>query len=126
MEKKFIVPAVTFLAGIFTWVAFLVLHESGGGVSDNSLLMDAGLCLVAGGLITFSAARCRRVGGPRIGNIIRTGVLIVMTAITFWRADAVTACVLMVATILAGIMVLMKVHQSEVTEDSISASTHAG
>jgi hypothetical protein len=117
MEKKFIVPAATFLAGVFIWVAFLVFHELGGGMNEKSLLLDAGLCMVAGGLIAFSAARCRRVGGPRIGTIVRTGVLIGMAVITYWRVDAVTACVLAVAASLTGVMLLMKIHRSAITED---------
>jgi hypothetical protein len=125
MEKKFIVPAVTMLAGILVWLAFLVSHEAGDERNEKSLLLGAGQCLVAGGLIVFSAVRCRRVGGPLIGNIVRTGLLIVMSAITYWRVDVVTACVLAVAAILTGVMVLMKIYWSEATEDSVSASKHA-
>ena len=116
MRNKFFIPAATMLGGLFVWIAFLVFHEVNGGINESSLWPGAGLCLVAGGLVFFSAVRCRKVGGPRIGNIVRTVLLIVMAAITYWRVGTVDAAVLAATAIMAGVLVLMGANQQKTTE----------
>jgi hypothetical protein len=106
MVKKFFVPAVTMLAGVLVWVVFLVSHRAGGEVAERSLWFGCGLCLVAGGLVAFSAVRCRQVRGPRAGNIVRTILLVVMTAITYWKAGMVAAGGLALAAIATGALTL--------------------
>lgn len=116
MGNKFFVPAVTMLAGVLVWVAFLVLYEAVGGMNEQSLWLGAGLCLAAGGLVVFSAVRCRQVSGPRIGNIVRTVLLIVMTAITYWRIGIVAAGVLAAAAIVTGVLALAATDRPEAAE----------
>jgi hypothetical protein len=106
MGNRFFVPAATMIAGVLVWVAFLVLHASVGGMDVRSPWPAAGWCLAAGGLIVFSGIRCRQVGGPRLGNIVRTGLLIVMTAITCWRIGILAAGVLAAAAIVTGFVAL--------------------
>jgi hypothetical protein len=122
MEKKFFVPAVSMLAGVFVWIVFLVFHETVGEVNGWSTWLEMGLCLAAGGLIVFSGFRCRQVGGPRIGNIVRTIFLIVMTAITYWRVGNVVAAMPAAAAIVTGVLVLMATHSPEVAKDAVSSS----
>ena len=126
MTNKFFVPAATMVAGMLIWVAFLVLHETGIGVTGRSPWPEAGLCLVAGGLVVFSGVRCRQVGGPRMGNIVRTVLLIVAAAVTGWRVGTLAAGVLVAAAIATGVVALMATGQPEAAEDSGSASARAG
>jgi hypothetical protein len=86
MQKKFIVPATTMILGLLTWVAFLITRAKVPGLPAG---IGAVLCLVAGGLIVFSAFRCRKVNGPRGGNIFRSALLAVLAGVTFWRAGMV-------------------------------------
>ncbi len=125
MNNKYFIPATTMFGGLFVWVAFLIFHETNGAINVSSLWLGAGLCLVAGGLVFFSAVRCRQVGGPRIGNIVRTVLLIVMTTITYWRVGTVVAGVLAVAAITTGSLLLMGSYQSKVAEGSVSSAVQA-
>jgi len=120
MTSKFFIPVASMFAGILVWVAFLVLCETGDVMNEWSKWLGAGFCLAAGGLVAFSGFRCRQVGGPRIGNIVRTVMLIVMAAITYWRIDVVLAGVLAAAAIFTIIFALLG-QRPDAVEDSISA-----
>jgi hypothetical protein len=126
MTNKFFIPAATFLAGLFIWIGFLVFYELGNGMNGGSLWRAAGMCLVAGGFIVFSGARCRQVGGPRLGNILRTIVLIVMAAITYWRIDPVASVVLVAAAIVTGVLARMAPYIPIVREDVVPPSAPLG
>ena len=107
MRSKYFIPAATMIAGLIVWVVLIVLHETVDAVGKHPLKLGAGLCLVAGGLIARSGLRCRQVNGPRLGNIVRTGLLIVMAAVTWWRIGAIAAIVLLVAAVVTGVLALM-------------------
>jgi hypothetical protein len=111
VEKKYLVPGWTMVAGLVVWVAFVVANEVGGGAIGRSPWLAVGPVLVVGGLVVFSAVRCRQIGGPRMGGFVRAGMLAVMTAVTFWRIGAVSAGVLAVATALVGMVVLTATEQ---------------
>ena len=120
MTSKFFVPVATMIAGILVWVAFLVLCETGDVMNEWSKWLGAGFCLATGGLVVFSGIRCRQVGGPRVGSIVRTILLIIMAAITYWRIDVVFAGVLAAAAIVTGILAIMG-DRPDAVEDSNSA-----
>jgi hypothetical protein len=102
MKNKFFLPASTMLASLIVWVVFLILHPD-----KQSLWLGAGLCLASGGLMVFSAFSCRHMRGPRIGNFIRTGLLVIMAAITCWRAGIVETALLALAAIVTSVLALM-------------------
>jgi hypothetical protein len=106
MASKFVVPASTMIAGLLVWIVALILHRAGAGAAEQSPWLVVGLCLVAGSLIAYSAVRCRRVNGPRVGNIVRTVLLIVMTGISYWRLGVLAAVVLAAAAIATGVLAL--------------------
>jgi hypothetical protein len=112
VEKKYHVPGLTMVAGLVIWVAFVVTNEVSGGAIGRSPWLAAGLASALGGLVVFSAVRCRQISGPRMGGFVRAGMLAVMTAVTFWRIGAVSAGVLAVATIMTGLVVLAAAGQS--------------
>jgi chromate transport protein ChrA len=97
MEKKFIVPAVSFLSGVAIWIVFFVLHLTGN--LFQALLLNAGLSLLAGGLILFSGIRCKKAGGPRMGSVIRASVLFVLALLTCWKVGVIEAVILLVASL---------------------------
>jgi hypothetical protein len=102
MKNKFFLPASTMLISILVWIVFLILHPD-----KLSLWLGLALCLAAGGLMVFSALSCRHVRGPRIGNFIRTGLLVIMTAITGWRGGFTETVVLALAAIVTSVLALM-------------------
>jgi hypothetical protein len=122
MTNKLFVPVATMLAGVLVWVALLVLHEVSGGTNGRSLWLGAGLCLAAGALVVFSGVRCRQVGGPRLGNIVRTILLIAFAAVTCWRVGIIPAGVLVAGAIATGVLALTDTGRPKAAGDSNSAS----
>jgi hypothetical protein len=100
-KNKFFLPASTMLASLLVWIVFLIFHKG------QSQWLGPGLSLAAGGLMVFSAYICRHVRGPRIGNFIRTGLLVIMTAITGWRGGIADTVVLALAAIVVGVVALV-------------------
>jgi hypothetical protein len=107
MENKVIVPAVSFVVAVLFWVAFFVLHLMGRLMPDLSPWLEVVVCLVVGGLVIFSGARCRQLGGPRVGFVVRSGVLLVMALFTFWKVGIIAGCVLLAAVIASGSMLFL-------------------
>jgi hypothetical protein len=106
MDKKYFVPVATMLAGVLVGVVFVILRETSGLVNDKSLWTGAGFCLATGGFMVFSGLRCRQVGGPRVGNIVRTVLLIITAGITCLRAGIFGAGILAAAAIVTGVFFL--------------------
>jgi energy-converting hydrogenase Eha subunit C len=106
-SNKFFVPAATMLTGLFAWIVFLVLHEVVGGIFEQSVWLGAGLCLVVGGLILYSAISCRKADGPRVGSFVRIGFLVVMAAVTYWRIGIFAAAMLAVVATVILLLALM-------------------
>jgi hypothetical protein len=95
MEKKFILPATTFLGGIIIWLYFFFFVGS-----DQPLLwIELTFGFVIGGLIVISAFACKRAGGPKSGNIFRSGILLVMCVLTFWKIGISAAIILLAAAV---------------------------
>lgn len=97
MEKKFVVPAVTFLSGLAIWIVFFILYLSGNLL--QGLYLNAALTLAAGGLILFSGIRCKKAGGPRMGSIVRASVLFALALLTYWKVGIIEAGILLAASL---------------------------
>jgi len=95
MEKKFILPASTFLGGIIVWLLFFFFVGTGKNILWIELLSG----IVIGGLIIFSAFSCKRADGPKSGNLFRSGVLLVLAILTYWKIGIVSAIVLLLVCI---------------------------
>ena len=95
MERKFIIPATTFLAGIIIWLYFFFFVASDQPVVWIELTFG----IVIGGLIVISAFACRRAEGPKFGNIFRSGILLVMGVLTFWKIGISAAIILLAAAV---------------------------
>ncbi len=91
MERKYIIPASTMISGLFLWIIFLVFYNSDEVMPRTEILIG----LISGGLILFSAFRCRAVGGPPEGNIFRASLLFVMTVLSFWLIGSTSALILL-------------------------------
>jgi len=95
MERKFIVPATTFLAGIIIWLYFFFFV-----VLDQSIVwIELTFGIVIGGLIVISALACRRASGPKSGNLFRSGILLVMGLLTFWKIGISAAIILLASAV---------------------------
>jgi hypothetical protein len=102
MERKFIVPATTFLAGIIIWLFFFFFV-----VLDQSIVwIELTFGIVIGGLIVISALTCRQAGGPKSGNIFRSGILLVMGVLTFWMIGISAAIILLAAAVITLLIAL--------------------
>ena len=113
MEKRFVVPAESFIAGVLIWVSFYVLNLVGNLVQRLVPWLEVMACLVVGSLILFSAVRCYKAGGPRVGSIVRAAVLLIMALLTIWKVGNIAAFVLLVAAILTGARALIGTYQPE-------------
>jgi hypothetical protein len=113
LEKKYTVPAVTMLLGIAVWVALLVASGSGDWVAEYAPWSELAVGLTAGGTVVFSGVSCRRVGGPRIGQIVRTGLLLVMAGVTYFVIGSVAATVLAACSLATAAMALASPAEAE-------------
>jgi hypothetical protein len=104
MEKRFIIPAVSFLAGLVIWIAALLVIETGSFILSQELLLG----LITGGLIFFSAYRCKKADGPRGGNIFRTIILLVLATLSYFFIGIASAMMLLAAAVATSILVFMK------------------
>jgi hypothetical protein len=104
MEKKYIIPASTLIAGILIWVIFLIVYTK----NEITLISELSLGIITGGLLIFSAFRCRRVGGPKAGNIFRASLLFIMAVLTYWLIGMTAAILLLAASIVILLLVLKK------------------
>ena len=102
MEKKFILPAATFLAGIIIWLYFFFFTESDKSVVWIELIFG----IIIGGLIVISAFACRRAEGPKSGNIFRSGILLIMSLLTFWKIGISAAIILLTASVITLLIAL--------------------
>ncbi len=107
MEKKFIIPAGTFLLGLATWIVLFVVYQTNDWAEVVANWPDILLGLVPGLLIAYSGLHCRQVGGPRVGNIVRAGVLLVLTLLSWWKASLLAAIFLLLCALITGILILL-------------------
>lgn len=101
MEKKFIVPAAFFLGPVFIWIAAVIGYNSWFALSTT---LSVGLFFILGLLILFSGIRCQRAGGPRLGNIIRSSVLLVLAAVTWWKAGSMAGIAMLLSAVTLGLV----------------------
>jgi hypothetical protein len=102
MERKFILPASTFLAGIIIWLYFFFF----AGADQFVVWMELIFGFVIGGLIVISAFTCRRAEGPKSGNIFRSGILLIMALLTFWKIGISAAIILLAAAVITLLIAL--------------------
>lgn len=55
MDDRFFVPIVTMLVGVALWILFLIARARIASVRGLSPTGAAAICLVAGGIVVFSA-----------------------------------------------------------------------
>lgn len=101
MEKKFIVPAAFFLGPVFIWIAAVVGYGSWFALSAH---LSVALFFVLGAMILFSGIRCQRAGGPRLGNIIRSSVLLVLAVVTWLKAGALAGAAILLSAVILGVI----------------------
>lgn len=110
MEKKYIVPASTFIVGVLIWVIFLIIYSKDEITPAHEVLLG----IITGGLLIFSAYSCRRVGGPKGGNIFRASLLFVVAVLSFWLIGITSAILLLAASVLILSLVLKKSESSQI------------
>ena len=102
MANSVAVPATSFITAVLLWIAFFVLHLTGRLTHVQAPWPGTVLCLVVSGLIVFSGFKCVRMNGPRVGHIVRTGVLLVMMLLTYWKICLFPTLALAVGVVVAG------------------------
>ena len=116
MEKRFIVPASTFLGGIAVWLVLFFLFKS----ETLDLWQELIFGVITGGLIVFSAFSCKRAGGPKAGNLFRAGFLLVMGIFTYFYIGIVSAIIIL-ASIITVLLVALNTKQPEPKKNNIPA-----
>ena len=116
MERKFVFPAVTMLVGLASWIVLFVLFGFETGEAASSPLMVIGLAVAAAGLIFISGFSCRQVGGPRAGLFFRSGILLLMAILTWWKIGILTAGLLLAASLAMGVLALATSSPSQAVE----------
>jgi hypothetical protein len=103
--NKFLVPGLTFVAGVLIWIVFFTMHAT--GLVFLSTWMRVTLATVTGGLLAFSALRCRLAGGPRLGNVVRAIVLLALAGSALIELGALIAGVLVFAALVPGVLAVL-------------------
>jgi hypothetical protein len=116
MEKRFIVPASTFLGGIAVWLVLFFIFKS----QALDLWQELIFGVITGGLIVFSAFSCKRAGGPKAGNLFRAGILLVMGIFTYLYIGVVSAIIIL-ASIITILIVVLSTKQTEPKRNNIPA-----
>jgi hypothetical protein len=104
VEKKFMVPAGFFLGPVFIWIAAMVGYSSWFALSAP---FSVGLFFILGVLILFSGVSCQKAGGPRMGNIIRSCVLLVLALLTWWKAGVAAGAAMLLSAVALGILAVL-------------------
>jgi hypothetical protein len=100
MEKRFIVPASTFLGGIIVWLILFFVF-----ISENlEVWQELLIGIITGGLIILSPHSCKLAKGPKAGNLFRTGIQMILTIFTSWEIGTIAAIVL-IAGICSGLKI---------------------
>jgi hypothetical protein len=107
MEPQYRVPALTFLLGLIAWIVLLVLFMNAEELPDPPTWWMLMLSIIPGGLIAISGILCKQAGGPQIGNIIRTTVLVVFAILSWWKAGALAGIILLFAALITIVMTLL-------------------
>ena len=116
MEKRFIVPASTFLGGIAVWLVLFFIFKS----QALDLWQELIFGVITGGLIIFSAFSCKRAGGPKAGNLFRAGILLVLGIFTYFYIGIVSAIIIL-ASIITVLLVALNTKQPEPKKNNIPA-----
>ncbi|HSD63400.1 MAG TPA: hypothetical protein VLB50_06360 [Ignavibacteriaceae bacterium] len=112
MERKYIVPAITLIAGVLIWVFFLLFYSR----DEITPASEVSLGIITGGLLVFSAYRCRRVGGPKGGNIFRASLLFIVAVLSFWMIGITSAILMLGAAAVILFLALKKSEPSRMAE----------
>jgi len=104
VEKKFIVPAAFFLGPVFILIAAVVGYGSWFALSAP---LSVGLFFLLGAMILFSGIRCQKAGGPRMGNIIRSSVLLVLSVLTWWKAGTAAGAAMLLSAVILGLVAVL-------------------
>ena len=105
-KNKLLVPGITMLAGLILWLIFIIWHNSVDGLGELSFWIKIIFCFLISILLIYSAIRCRRATGGRKGNTVRTVMLIIMSALTFFLIGIFPALILALAVIIIGVMAI--------------------
>ncbi len=107
MDDTFVWPAGVMLAGAGVWVLLVVWRATISRLRKWPAWVEPGLMLTAGGLVLFSGVSCLLIGGPLIGQIVRLGLLLGMTAHAYWKFGKAVTRALLVMTVVEGVLVLV-------------------
>ena len=102
--------------GIVVWLVLFFLYKS----ETLDLWQELIFGVITGGLIVFSAFRCKLAGGPKAGNLFRAGFLLVMGILTYFYIGIVSAIIIL-ASMVAALLIALNTRQPEPKKNNIPA-----
>lgn len=109
MEQRLLVPTASFLGGLAVWLVLGLLYATVASSEAMSPWSALARSAMPGGLIVLSVVRCRQAGGPKVGNVVRACVLLVMAAVTYLAGPVVAAILVACAAGTGGLLLLRPV-----------------
>jgi hypothetical protein len=94
------------LGGLAVWIVLLVIYAATDFMKEAEPWSGVWIALIGGGLVVVSGISCRMARGPRVGNIVRTVLLLIMAAVTYWVVGATGAAILLGGALVTGLMAL--------------------
>jgi len=98
VEKKYVIPATTMITAIVLFIALfvsnLVMH------SQQFITISRIASFLIAGLTVYSGYVCRKVGGPKAGNMARFIFLIVYGALAFWQIGTLSSVIFLVMALI--------------------------
>ena len=97
MEKKFVAPASTFIAGIVLWIALVVLRLAHAGFLGELPWLGTAVTIAVGILVLISGFLCLQAGGPAAGQLVRLLVLLGLAVYAHFQVGAEAMIVVLIA-----------------------------
>jgi len=106
-DEEFGWPAGIMIAGVVVWICLVLWQVLFGRLREWPRWIEQGLCLGAGGLVLVSGFVWLLTDDSAVGQIVRLGLLLGMTAYAYWRIGKSETRALMAASVIQGILVLL-------------------
>jgi hypothetical protein len=97
MERKFVAPVSTFIAGLVLWIALVVLRFMNSVFLAGTPWLGTAVTIVIGILVLVTGLLCLIAGGPAAGQLVRLLVLLGLAVYAHFQVGAAAMIVVLIA-----------------------------